>query len=70
MEVDVVLYNAGTIRADYYFQKGFFKLKDLINMIPYLTPMTVIQISGEDIIKALEAGFERLPALEGRFPMV
>ena len=70
MEADVVLYNAGTLRSDSYFEKGVFKLKDLLSIHPYLTPMIEVLISGEDLIKTLEAGFSRLPALEGRFPMV
>lgn len=70
LDTDILIYNAGTIRADIYYEKGFLTLKDILTMHPYMTPLTKLELTGEAVIQALENGFSRYPALEGRFPMV
>lgn len=49
---------------------GPFKLRDLFQVLPQLSPLTVIQVTGHQIWKALENGVSQYPKLEGRFPQV
>lgn len=61
---------AGTIRGDQIYPPGPLKLGDIINCFPFEDPVVVIRLPGASIKKALENGFSKLPAFEGRFPHV
>lgn len=61
---------AGTIRGDQIYPPGLLKLGDIINCFPFEDPVMVIRLPGASIKKALENGFSKLPAFEGRFPHV
>lgn len=61
---------AGTIRGDQIYPPGLLKLGDIINCFPFEDPVVVIRLPGASIKKALENGFSKLPAFEGRFPHV
>lgn len=70
LDTDIAIFNAGLLRADHYYTKGVFMLKDLMAMLPYNHPLTKLEVTGETIIKILENGVSKIPALEGRFPFV
>lgn len=67
---DCSLMAAGTIRGDQIYPPGLLKLGDIINCFPFEDPVVVIRLPGASIKKALENGFSKIPAFEGRFPHV
>ncbi|KAJ6256293.1 Apyrase [Drechslerella dactyloides] len=67
---DCTLMASGTIRGDCIYEPGLIRIKDLLDCFPFQDPCVVIRISGKKIIAALENGFSKVPALEGRFPQV
>ncbi|EKX34505.1 hypothetical protein GUITHDRAFT_61689, partial [Guillardia theta CCMP2712] len=70
IHVDVVLINSGTLRADDIFPPGPFLMKDLVTLLPMLDELCVIQLTGAQLLEALENGVCMYPKLEGRFPCV
>jgi len=67
---DVALINAGTIRLDAIIPKGPVTLANLKGLLPMNDALVVIEITGEQLLVALENGVSKVPALEGRFPCV
>ncbi|CAI2732500.1 unnamed protein product [Schistosoma spindalis] len=70
VEVDCVLFNTGTLRGDRIFKAGLFTLRDLSTILPYLDKLSVIEITGSQLIEALENSVSEYPKSEGRFPMI
>ncbi|KAF8253844.1 Metallo-dependent phosphatase [Wilcoxina mikolae CBS 423.85] len=64
---DCALMTGGTMRGDQIYPCGVIKLLDIVNCFPFEDPIVVIKVSGSSIVKALENGVSKLPALEGRF---
>lgn len=64
---DCALIHGGTIRADKVFNKGFMTRGDWNEIIPFMTSIVLMEATGEQIVKALENGVSKVPALEGRF---
>jgi 5'-nucleotidase len=60
----------GTMRGDQIYPRGIIKLGDIVNCFPFEDPVVVVRVTGSAILKALENGLSKLPALEGRFPHV
>ncbi|XP_057370675.1 mannosylglucosyl-3-phosphoglycerate phosphatase-like isoform X1 [Daphnia carinata] len=67
---DLALLNSGTLRSDRIHPPGPFKIRDLSQILPMLDPLIVVEISGEDLLAALENGVCMYPKLEGRFLQV
>ena len=68
---DCSLLSSGSLRADRLFaQEEYYSFGDLFDIYPFYKELCLIEISGEDIYKALECGVSKYPALEGRFPQV
>lgn len=67
---DLVIINSGTFRSDRIYPAGVFTLGDLIKLVPIRDPTVVIQVTGEQILGALENAVCKYPKLEGRFPQV
>ncbi|XP_044741798.1 trifunctional nucleotide phosphoesterase protein YfkN isoform X2 [Chrysoperla carnea] len=67
---DLVLINSGTFRSDQVHPAGDFTMRDLVNVIPMRDPLVVLQVTGEQVLQALENGVYMYPKLEGRFPQV
>jgi hypothetical protein len=61
---------AGTIRGDQVYPPGVLKLRDLVNCFPFEDPVVVLNVTGKQIVEALENGVSNYPALEGRYPQV
>ncbi|KZR99071.1 Uncharacterized protein APZ42_005223, partial [Daphnia magna] len=64
---DLALLNSGTLRSDRIHPPGPFKKRDLSQILPMLNPLIVVEISGEDLLAALENGVCMYPKREGRF---
>ncbi|XP_033753676.1 snake venom 5'-nucleotidase-like [Pecten maximus] len=69
-KADVALLNSGTFRSDRIHDKGEFKLRDLLTILPLVDPLIVLKVTGKQILQALENGVSQYPKLEGRFPQV
>jgi len=67
---DLALLNSGTLRSDRIHETGAFTLRDLNNILPMLDPLVVIEVTGRDVLAALENGVCQYPKLEGRFLQV
>lgn len=67
---ECALMAGGTMRGDQIYPPGLIKLRDIVECFPFEDPVLVIRVSGASIVKALENGVSKLPALEGRFPHV
>lgn len=69
-EVDCVILNSGTLRSDTLHPPGKFKMKDLAAILPMPDVLVVLELTGDQILEALENGVSQWPKLEGRFPQV
>lgn len=69
-DVDIALLNSGTLRSDRVHPKGPFKMRDLVTILPYMESILVLEMTGEQVHRALENGVSQYPKLEGRFPQV
>lgn len=70
IQIDGALLNSGTIRSDRVHFTGQFTVKDLITMLPFTDELVVVEMSGSDLLDALETSVSAWPAKEGRFLQV
>lgn len=66
---DVALINSGHIRLNGLIPAGEFTERDLQTLLPVEDDLCRVRLSGAHLLRALEEGVSKLPALEGRFPM-
>ncbi|HEX8286151.1 MAG TPA: bifunctional UDP-sugar hydrolase/5'-nucleotidase [Pyrinomonadaceae bacterium] len=69
---DVALINGGSIRADDVLPAGELTARDVLSILPFGNNLSVIEVSGEVLLQALEHGVSLTgPGAEpGRFPQV
>ncbi|GJE86791.1 bifunctional metallophosphatase/5'-nucleotidase [Phanerochaete sordida] len=67
---DGVFICGGTIRGDSTYGPGVVTLGDILEILPFEDPIVVLEMDGETLWAALEAGLEKWPAQEGRFPVI
>ncbi len=67
-DADVALINGGGIRAD--IDAGEITKGEVINVLPFGNYVVLKEVSGADILAALENGFSKYPAYDGRFPHI
>ena len=65
---DIAIVNAGAIKAN--LKKGNLTRAQIMEAVPYFTNVVVKQISGKDILDALEQGTRNCPDSSGAFPQV
>eukprot|EP01052_Picozoa_sp_SAG31_P052109 SAG31_NODE_12708_length_922_cov_1.252734_1_plen_283_part_00 len=65
---DITILNSGTLRADELIPPGPFRAKDLVTLLPMLDELSVLGLTGAQLLEALENGVSQYPKLEGRFP--
>lgn len=65
LRADCVIVNSGTLRADDVFPPGAFLMKDLVTLLPMLDELCVLQLTGSQVLEALENGVSMYPKLEG-----
>ena len=56
--------NSGTLRADRIIPAGPFTIRDLMNVLPMLSHLVVLQVNGEQLLVTLNNGVCQYPALE------
>ena len=70
LSCDVAFLNSGTLRADSLVEKGTFKMRDLVSLLPMLDELCLLELSGAQLLLALENAVSQYPRLEGRFAQV
>ncbi|KAJ1964450.1 hypothetical protein IWQ62_002929 [Dispira parvispora] len=68
--VDVALACGGAIRSDTVYGPGDITMRTVMDLFPFEDPVVVVRLSGTQLWEALENGFSKFPAQEGRFPQV
>jgi 5'-nucleotidase len=66
----VALINGGSIRGDRTYPAGPLTRRTLLAMHPFGNVVTVIDVTGQVLLRALNAGMAKLPAAAGQFPQV
>jgi 5'-nucleotidase len=70
LKADIGFLNSGTMRADAIIETGPFKMRDLVNLLPMLDELCLLQLTGEQLLNVLENSVSQYPRLEGRFAQV
>jgi len=70
LNADLAVINSGTIRADGIIEKGPFLMRDLVNLLPMLDELCLLQLTGSQVLAVLENSVSQYPRLEGRFAQV
>eukprot|EP00929_Paragymnodinium_shiwhaense_P113635 TRINITY_DN81924_c0_g1_i1.p1 TRINITY_DN81924_c0_g1~~TRINITY_DN81924_c0_g1_i1.p1 ORF type:complete len:1781 (+),score=505.68 TRINITY_DN81924_c0_g1_i1:112-5454(+) len=70
IKADIAIINSGTLRADAIIEAGPIKMRDLVNLLPMLDELCLLQLSGAQVTKVLENSVSQYPRLEGRFAQV
>ncbi|MDM7860465.1 5'-nucleotidase C-terminal domain-containing protein [Alteromonas sp. ASW11-36] len=70
-QADIALINSGVIRGDRAYSAGYpFTRRDLLHELPFRARLVVIEVTGQDIVAALENGVSQYEVTKGRFPQV
>lgn len=68
---DIAITNGGGIRADRIYEPGtVLTRRDIQSELPFGNKTVSIELSGADVVAALENGFSRVEDVSGRFPQV
>lgn len=65
---DITLFPAGMIRADRIVEKGSLLMRDICELLPIADECKVVELTGAQVLQALENGVSAFPNMEGRFP--
>lgn len=64
------LMNSGSIRGDRIYPAGALSRRTLLAMHPFGNVITVVEVPGRVLLRALNSGVSKLPATAGQFPQV
>lgn len=70
LDCDVAFFNSGTVRSDAVHPAGQLCVRDVRRMLPFTDELLAVELTGEQLVEALEVGLARWPAPEGRFLQV
>ena len=71
LQADVALVNGGGIRGNRLYEAGTtLKRRDILQELPFGNPGVLIELSGADLLAALENGVSQVENKAGRFPQV
>ncbi|HOC53082.1 MAG TPA: 5'-nucleotidase C-terminal domain-containing protein [Caldisericia bacterium] len=65
---DIAITNGGGIRAS--IKKGLVKIGDAYNVLPFDNLIVKIEVTGKDIVEAIENGVSQVETAQGRFPQI
>ncbi|MCC2617320.1 bifunctional metallophosphatase/5'-nucleotidase [Aestuariibacter halophilus] len=66
---DIALINGGVIRSDNVLPAGHTLVRrDILNALPFRSRLRTLQVSGQQLLQALESGLSEVEDLKGRFP--
>ncbi|KAJ2617140.1 hypothetical protein H4S08_000464 [Coemansia sp. RSA 1365] len=60
----------GAIRSDRVHTAGEIRMRDIMEIFPFDDPVVVVEMTGKQILCALENGVSKWPEHDGRFPQV
>ena len=66
--VDFAIMNSGGLRAS--IDAGEVTMGEVLTVLPFQNTLATFQISGADIVAALENGVSQVEEVAGRFPQV
>lgn len=69
-DADVSILNNGFLRSDCIFDPGKLTYKIFAKMTPMQDTVCVLELTGKNLIEALENGVSKYPAFDGRFSSV
>jgi 2',3'-cyclic-nucleotide 2'-phosphodiesterase (5'-nucleotidase family) len=67
-EGDISMINAGSIRTD--LMRGNITFQNVLDILPFSADIIIKEVSGQDVLDALEYGMKNLPDKTSRFPQV
>jgi 5'-nucleotidase/UDP-sugar diphosphatase len=68
---DIALINGGLMRTDSFYPKNSkISRRDILEILPFRNTVTLLDVTGTQLINALENGFSKIESLRGRFPHV
>lgn len=70
LSADCAILNSGGIRSDRYYEPGYLTIGDWTDIFPYRKTLMKAEVTGSQLLKIIEEGISKYPALEGRFPQV
>ncbi|MBR9972536.1 bifunctional metallophosphatase/5'-nucleotidase [Magnetospirillum sulfuroxidans] len=71
LHADIALINGGGLRGNRVYAAGTMLTRlDILRELPFGNKAVLLELSGADILAALEHGVSKAPALAGRFPQV
>ncbi|CAA6606002.1 putative 5'-nucleotidase [Rhodospirillaceae bacterium LM-1] len=71
LKADAGLINGGSLRGNRLYEQGYaFSRADVLREFPFRNAAVLIEVTGSDLLAALEAGVAKAPAKAGRFPQV
>ncbi|MFQ5970911.1 MAG: bifunctional metallophosphatase/5'-nucleotidase, partial [Alphaproteobacteria bacterium] len=71
VEADIAITNGGGIRADRIYDPGTtLTRRDIQSELPFGNKTVLLELTGADVVAALENGFSRIEDVSGRFPQV
>jgi 2',3'-cyclic-nucleotide 2'-phosphodiesterase (5'-nucleotidase family) len=71
LHADVALINGGGIRANRLYEAGTtLTRRDILQELPFGNPGVLVELSGADLLAALENGVSQVENKAGRFPQV
>ncbi|MGE5517526.1 MAG: bifunctional metallophosphatase/5'-nucleotidase [Bacteroidota bacterium] len=71
LNADIALINGGGLRGNRLYPAGSKLTRaDIVREMPFGNTVMLLEVSGSDILAALEQGVSKAPALAGRFPQV
>lgn len=70
-DADVAITNGGSIRGDRVYPSGTpFTRRNLMTELPFANTVVLVEITGTDLVRALENGFSLVDSGSGRFPQI
>lgn len=71
VDADIAITNGGGIRADRVYEPGtMLTRRDILSELPFGNKTVLLEVSGADVLAALENGFSRVEDVGGRFPQI
>lgn len=68
---DIAMINGGVIRGEKRYSRGYdMSRRDIALELPFRSHVNIIEVSGAQVLAALENGFSEISELRGRFPHV
>jgi 2',3'-cyclic-nucleotide 2'-phosphodiesterase (5'-nucleotidase family) len=67
---DVAIMNGGGIRTDQMYGPGQLTRRDIQAVLPFGNVVIVVELSGADLVAALENGISEVEKTSGRFPQI